>query len=123
MNIPASLRRWFVVHAIVDYLAGIPLLLFPEQVLGLVGWPTIDVLAARLVGAALLGIGGVSFIARAAGRESYRNLLALKILWSGAAMIGILLSMRAGYPAAGWAVLALFAIFASAWWYYYVRLR
>jgi hypothetical protein len=122
MDVPRALRTWFIAHFMVDYLFGLPLLLFPVQVLGFLGWPAIDVLAARLVGAALLGIGGISLIARDAGRESYRHLLTLKLIWSSSAIIGILLSMPAGYPAVAWLVLALFVGFGLAWLWFLRRL-
>jgi hypothetical protein len=122
MSVPASLRAWFVIHFLVDYLFGLPLLFFPSQLLTFIGWPVVDVFSARLVGAALLGIGGISLIARDAGRESYRHLLTLKLIWSSSAIIGILLSMPAGYPAVAWLVLALFVGFGLAWLWFLRRL-
>jgi hypothetical protein len=123
MKTPTSLRRWFIIHFAVDIIFGIPLLLFPEQLLKILSWPSIDAFTARLVGAALIGIGSVSFTARNASQESHRYLLQLKIIWSTAAIIGILISMKQGYPAIGWFVLAIFAVFSIAWWYYYIRLK
>jgi len=124
MIVPAGLRRWFVVHFVIDLLFGVPLLLFPEPLLTLLRWPAIDVFSARLVGAALLGIGSISFLARDASRESYQHLLTLKIIWSASAIIAILLSMMSGgYPPIGWAMLALFAAFFCVWTTYRVRLQ
>jgi hypothetical protein len=121
MTVPNSLRFWFVIHFAVDYVFGIPLLLFPTQLLAFLGWPVIDVLAARLVGAALLGIGGISLIARNAGRETYRHMLTMKLIWSASAILGILLSMP-GYPAVAWLMLGLFAGFGCVWSYYLHKL-
>ena len=36
--VPWSLRAWFRVHCAVDLVAGLPLLLFPHRILGLLGW-------------------------------------------------------------------------------------
>lgn len=122
MSVPVGLRRWFVIHFVADLLFGIPLLLFPEQFLGFLKWPAIDVFSARLVGAALLGIGGISFFARNASRESYQNLLTLKVIWSVSAIIGIALSMPSGYPPTGWVILGIFAVFSGVWIYYRMRI-
>ncbi len=121
MSVPASLRVWFVIHFIIDFIFGIPLLFFPAQILRFAGWPAIDVFSARLVGAALLGIGGISLLARNAERETYRNLLGLKIIWSVSAIVGIILSLP-GYPLFGWLALILFAVFSIIWIYYRLRI-
>ena len=46
--VPASLRTWFRAHFVIDLVAGIPLLLVPGRILGLLGWTTIDPVATRL---------------------------------------------------------------------------
>src|SRR6266436_4629601 len=58
MEVPRTLRAWFVAHALVDLGAGLPLLAAPELVLRRLGWTCVDPVSARLVGAALLAIGG-----------------------------------------------------------------
>lgn len=120
MNIPHSLRRWFLLHLIVDYAIAVTFFFFPYQTLQVFGWKTVDPLAARLVAAALLAIGGTYVIARHADTEAYRQFLALKIVWSFAAVIGIILTMvTTDAPVLSWFVLALFALFSSVWVYYY----
>ena len=59
--VPSSLRVWFVIHFVLDFIFAAPLLVAPKFMLTLFGWSTIDPLASRLVGAALMGIGGESF--------------------------------------------------------------
>ncbi len=122
-SVPKALRIWFVVHFVADMVFAIPLLLAPEWLLGLFGWEIIDPFTARLVGAALVGIGVESFLGRNAEVESFRTMLRLKILWSSAAVVGILITMIEGAPPLGWLIFAIFAGFNLVWVYWFVRLR
>lgn len=122
--LPKSLRLWFVVHFILDVVTGAPLLVAPVAVLSLLGWRTIDPLATRLVGAALMGIGIESYLGRNAGLEAFRGMLNLKIIWSGTAVLGLLVTMVTGDgPWAGWLVIAIFAAFNLLWVYYRLQIR
>ena len=122
--VPDSLRRWFVVHFVVDMLFALPLLIAPLPLMRLFGWQTVDPFTARLVGAALLAIGGESFLGRNAGVESFRGMLNLKIIWSAAAVIGMAATLLAGNaPPFGWAFVAIFAGFNVIWTTYRIRLR
>jgi hypothetical protein len=123
MEVPASLRLWFVVHAAVDLLAGVPLLLAPTFVLGKLGWSYVDPAATRLVGAALLAIGGQSWLMRDGSIEVYRVMLGLKVIWSLAASLGLLLAVGAGAPPAAWAFLCVFIVFAGVWVHHAIRFR
>ena len=117
-QVPKSLRIWFVIHFLVDYIFAIPLFISPVWFLSLFGWQTIDPFASRLVAAALLGIGGVSFFERNSSLDVYRNLLNLKIIWSSAALLGIFVTMLKHGPTFGWFIFSLFAIFWVVWIYY-----
>lgn len=121
-EVPGSLRTWFVIHFVADVVVAIPLFISPDLLL-LLGWQHVDPIATRLVCAALFGIGIESWLGRAGTVESYRSMLNLKIIWSAAATLGVLLSMLKGGPLAGWGVLGIFAIFNGIWTYYRVRLR
>jgi len=123
MEVPRSLRLWFVVHAAVDLLAALPLLFAPVTVLTWIGWTCVDPVAARLVGAALLGIGGESFFMRNAGVEAYRAMLGLKVIWSLAACLALLAGIGGGAPPAAWAFLCTFIIFAGVWVHHAIRFR
>jgi hypothetical protein len=123
MEVPLTLRRWFVVHFIVDLALGLPLLFAPALLLRALGWTAIDPPAARLVGAALLGIGGQSFLGRNAGVETYIVMLNLKLIWSFAAITGLLISIGEGAPSAVWAVLSLFLVFAGVWTHHRIRFK
>lgn len=121
-EVPKSLRVWFMVHFIVDMIFAIPLMVNPVWFLGLFGFNLIDPLTARLVGAALIGIGGESFFMNKKGIESYHVLLTLKILWSVSAVVAIGLSIFQGGPKSEWLFLAIFFVFSIIWIYYKRRL-
>lgn len=116
--VPAALRTWFVVHFVADLIFAIPLLVAPEAFLGRLGWPAVDPISARLVGAALMGIGVQSLLGRKEEPQVFRAMLNLKIIWSGTASIGILVSMLQGGPTMGWAFLGIFVAFNGLWVYY-----
>ena len=117
--VPKSLRTWFLIHFVADYLFAIPLLIAPVWMLSLFGWQTIDPFTARLVGAALIGIGGASLTERNASVEAFRSMLNLKLLWASAAIIGMTVTMLGGgYPLIGWGIVAIFVAFFFVWLYY-----
>ncbi len=121
--IPNSLRTWFVIHFILDFIFALPLILAPVAFLTFFGWATIDPLATRLVGAALMGIGVESYLGRDAGVEAYEGMLNLKIIWSASATFGLVLTMlTGGGPWMGWVLVAIFAPFCALWSYYRIRL-
>lgn len=125
-SVPAALRTWFVVHFAADMLFAVPLMLAPQAMLTWFGWQTVDPIAARLVAAALFGIGIESYLGRSAGVEAYRGMLNLKIIWSLGAVAGIAASIyqgAQGRPPAVWALLAIFAAFNLVWVYWRWRLR
>jgi hypothetical protein len=88
------LKRFFVLHFLVDILFAVPLFFWPQTFLSFFDWQVIDPVAARLVAAALFGIGIESFLGRSGTRESFKAMLNLKIIWSLAAIGGILLSLK-----------------------------
>jgi len=122
-EIPDGLRTWFVIHFAVDMLFAIPLLFFPEIIMPWFGWKTVDPVMSRLVGAALLGIGGESLLSRNASLEVFKTLLSLKIIWASGAILGIGLGLLQGGPPAAWLFLVVFIGFLGIWIYYKNRLR
>ena len=123
MKIPKSLRVWFVIHFILDFLFALPLLIAPEWFLTLFGFTIVDPVTARLVGAALIGIGGISLLTHKEGRNVFRALLKLKLLWSAAAVLGLVLSLIQGAPLVIWFILLVFVLFFFLWLYYLRQLR
>ena len=121
--IPASLRTWFVVHFVLDLAFAVPLFVAPQSVLEFFGWTMVDPVAARLVAAALFGIGIQSFIGRNEGPEAFRAMLNLKVIWSASATLGIFVSLLQGAPKLAWVVLAIFLGFNLVWTYFAVVLR
>lgn len=124
--VPQALKTWFVIHFLTDMLFAIPLMVAPIWTLGLFGWTSIDPFTARLVSAALFGIGIESFLARDAGLETYRSMLTLKIIWSLAAVAGISISLiqgAQGRPWFAWVILAIFVGFNFLWIYWRIRLK
>jgi hypothetical protein len=119
-----GLRRWFVIHFAVDLIFAVPLMLVPEQLLGFIGWSNIDPVAARLVAAALFGIGIESYLGRDSGPEAFRAMLNLKIIWSLAAVVALAWGLLGGSGPAWvlWALLVVFAGFNLVWVYWRLRL-
>jgi hypothetical protein len=124
-TVPGTLRALFVVHFIADVSVALPLLVAPEFSLALLGWTVVDPFAARLVAAALFGIGIESLLSRNAPPASFRSMLSLKIIWSSAAIAGMLLTVIQ-YPrfrnAASIALILIFVVFNIIWVYWKVRL-
>jgi len=119
----SSLRTWFLIHFIVDYLFAIPLFIAPSWFLSLFGFTVIDPVTARLVAAALFAVGGISLLNRNESANTYKALLKLKIIWSVSAIAGLLVSLWQGAPVLLWLVVVVFAIFCGIWSYYFLRLR
>ncbi|MBW6463237.1 MAG: hypothetical protein K0B84_03520 [Firmicutes bacterium] len=92
-EVPKALRIWFIVHFIIDFIFAIPLMFVPVLFLSSLGWQVVDPIAARLVSAALFGIGLESLLCYKAPVETYKGMLNLKIIWSTAAIAGLLISL------------------------------
>ena len=117
-----SLRTWFLIHFAVDMLFAVPLLFAPEWTLELFGLAGESMLSARLVGAALIGIGGNSLLMNKKSIQHFTSMLDLKIIWSGAAIVAISLELAQGASPMLWAILGIFVAFAILWNFYRHRL-
>lgn len=123
-ELPCGLRTWFVVHFVADLVFAIPLFVAPTEFLSLFGWTTCDPASSRLVAAALFGIGIESWLGRDSAPETFRAMLNLKVIWSGAATLGLVVSSRTGeLPWGGWLFVLIFGAFHVLWAYYRLRLR
>jgi hypothetical protein len=122
-EVPGALRRWFILHGVVDWMFAVPLFLCPDAFLRAFGWTVVDPMAARGVAAALVGIGTQSLLSRNSSRSVYRELLSLKILWSFTAALGFAWTALAVGPRFGWVFVAIFAFFSILWMYWSRRLR
>ncbi len=124
--IPIGLKRWFVLHAIVDIVFAFPLMFFPIFTLTLFGWEVVDLISARIVSAALFGIGIESYLSRNAIKEVFIEMLNLKIVWSLAVIFGVswsLLQFPEGAPWVGWIIVAIFTVFNLVWVYWRRRIN
>ncbi len=118
MTVPSSLRAWFVVHFAADMAFALPLFFAPRFFLEMLGWTEVDSVTARLVAAALFGIGIQSLLARGETVDVFRAMLGLKIIWSMTAVAGLVWSAVAGGPVMTWVFVGVFAVFSGVWWYY-----
>ncbi len=125
-HIPKALKIWFVIHFIVDISFALPLFFAPTWFMHILGWKTIDPIAARMVAAALFGIGGESLFNITLGIDAFTAMLNLKIIWSTAAIIGFIMALFTGafgYPSVGIGLLAIFAVFSAVWIYWRAKLQ
>lgn len=122
LDVPAGLRRWFVVHFVADMVFALPMFLAPVRFLRTFGWTCVDPIATRLVAAALFGIGIQSLLGRGEDRATYRAMLTLKVIWSSTATLGIVWSIVQGAAPMAWLFAGTFAAFCALWSYYRVQL-
>ena len=121
MKVPSALKIWFIIHFMADIIFAVPLMIIPNQFLGFLGWHAVDPFATRLVAAALFGIGIESYLCRNSGAETYKNMLNLKIIWSGTAVVGIAVSIFQSADkmvVAQWLFLIIFLGFNLLWLYW-----
>ncbi len=125
-EIPKSLKGWFVVHFIADTLFAVPLFIAPVFLLELLNWQSIDPVMARMVAAALFGIGIESLLCIKLGKDAFIAMLNLKIIWSFAAITGFSIGLVQGlfgYTAVGISLLLIFGAFNILWIYWRVKLN
>jgi len=121
-----ALRKFFVLHFAIDIVSAIPLFLCPTLLLTTLGWKVVDPVAARVVAAALFGIGIESYLGRNASKDSLIGMLNLKIIWSFSAILGIGISMLQNIhqnPLALKLIFFIFIAFNLLWVYWRIRLR
>jgi hypothetical protein len=123
MDVPRSLRSWFVAHGVIAVAASLPLLGAPGLALAHVGWAQVDPAFARLTGAAMLAMGATSLLARDASLEIARVVLRLNLVWSAAAAFALFSGIAAGAPSAAWAGLSFFIALTGVWLNHAIRLR
>ena len=120
MKISKSLQVWFKLHFIVDVIFAIPLIFFPGWFMGLLSLPVENLFLARVIGAALLGIGGASIFCKK--KEHYEIMLILKIIWSISAILVLIYSAIVENSFMLWILALVFLIFSISWVYYKKKL-
>lgn len=119
-----GLRNWFKLHFVIDMVFALPLLFAPAWTLTLLGLDVTGTLTARLVGAALIGIGGASLWMHKGSKAQFLTMLELKLLWSGSAMVALLLALAGGAPLhSTGAIFLIFLIFFFVWLHYFKKLK
>jgi len=124
-EVPTILRVFFMIHFAVDILFAVPLFFLPVSFLSFFGWTTVDPVTARLVAAALFGIGTESLIGSRGTNDTFVSMLNLKIIWSTFAVCGLVVSIAElswQVPILLWVVLGVFAAFNVLWIYWRIRL-
>lgn len=121
--VPPQLRFWFLVHFAADIIFAVPLIFFPEIFMGFWGFESADMLTARLTGAALAGIGGNSLFMHKKGIGEFNTMLTLKIIWSVAAIVSIIMTIAEGGPDSLYLFLAIFMFFSMLWIYWKYRIQ
>ncbi len=119
MQIPKALKFWFKFHFIVDILFAFPLIVLPEQTLLAFGFVGANAALARIIGAALIGIGATSYYTHT--DEEFNLMLSFKIWWSISAIAGLFWSWLEN-PI--WQILLLigiFIIFSGTWIYFKLK--
>ncbi len=125
-DVPRILRLFFIIHFALDILFAIPMFFAPIRFLSFLGWINIDPVTTRLVAAALFGIGIESLLGCRGSTDSFASLLNLKIIWSSAAVAGILISIgEMGWapPFMLWVILGIFGTFNLLWIFWRIRLN
>jgi len=125
-RVPKVLRRWFVIHFIIDIVVATPLFIAPNIFLDYFGWQQVDPLSTRLFAAALFGIGIESFLSRNGNFKTFNHMLNLKIIWSLFASVGIFISIIQSYlynNIVAWISLIIFILFNVLWVYWKFSLR
>jgi hypothetical protein len=120
--IPKSLKAWFIAHFLIDWIVGIPLLIDPVWATSLFNITITNSLMARLVAAAFIVIGGISFAERKAHKESFKTLLNFKIAWSLFAIVALVIELISGGPKLLFWPLGIFVVFHLVWVRYRLKL-
>lgn len=118
MIVPKSLRAWFVIHSIIDLIFAIPLIFFPIEFFRIWGIEILQPLLSQIIGAALVGIGGASYLSRNKNLEVFNEMLNLKILWSLTVILVVLFSLFNQIKLFILIILLIFILFSSVWIYY-----
>ena len=114
IEVPEALKKWFVLHFIIDIIFAVPLFFATIPFLKLLGWTTIDPVTARIVAAALFGIGIDSLLCKNATLDSFKTMLNLKVIWSLFSMAALALGIiqgSFGFLWVGWSLFLIFFIF------------
>jgi len=116
-----GLRTTFLIHAPVTLLFGIVFYLIPGIWANLVKWTPFDANMTRLMGAAALAIGVMSWLAyRAETWEEVRIPVQFEIVFTVAgSLIGLYAYFFTGAPLFIWVPIIVMVVFGALWIYFY----
>jgi hypothetical protein len=81
-NISKFLKYLFLASGLAAFIFGITFILFVEVYYSLLNWPYQDPLVARVLGAALIGLGILQWLSYREKRwENVKNLVIMMIVW------------------------------------------
>jgi len=118
-----GLKLTFLIHAVISFVFGIGLYVFPGTMAKMFNWTPLDPTMARFYGGALLAMSvGSKLGYRATSWEQVRIIVATEIAFCVLGVVGTLYSLLVdGAPAFAWVPFALYAVFAILWIYFYVK--
>ncbi|UCD97936.1 MAG: hypothetical protein JSV42_13360 [Chloroflexota bacterium] len=116
-----GLKTTFLIHAPVSLLFGIVFYFFPGTWANLVNWTPFDENITRLLGAAVLAIGMMSWFAyRAESWQEVRVPVLFEIVFTvSGSLIGLYAYFFSGAPLFIWVPIAVMVIFGVLWIYFY----
>jgi hypothetical protein len=118
-----GLRNTFLVHVIVCLGFGLPLFFSPTTFETLMRWDPVEPAIARFLGGALLALAVSSYLGfRAAAWSDVSIVVIQEIAFT---ILGVLAGLYQvlvpGAPAMIWLTIAIMAIFAALWSYFYTQ--
>lgn len=118
-----GLKLTFLIHAVISFVFGIGLYLVPGTFARMVNWTPFDPTMSRFYGTALLALSVSSMLGyRAQNWEQVQIIVKTKIAFDVLAVLGTLYSiLMQGAPAFAWVQVALAAVFAILWIYFYTK--
>jgi O-antigen/teichoic acid export membrane protein len=121
----SGLRIVFWIHAIVALVFGLAMLFVPMFVIDLFGFEPGDLYNMRILGVALVAMGFSSVLAAQAQRfERVAIVLLMEVVFTVISLLVALYAVIfAGAPVMVWLDVAIFAIFAVLFGYYYWQTR
>lgn len=121
--ITSGLKVLFLIHALVGLLFGLGFLVIPATLVGWFNMPLTEEPYLRLIGAAILGYSATSLVAYQAHYWSEVKIAVQgEFVWTGlAATLSLWFVLDSIWPAAGWLIFSLMALFFIAFGYFYWR--
>ena len=121
--ITSGLKVVFLVHSLVGLISGLGFLVMPATLVGWFNMPLTDEPYLRLIGAAILGYSATSLVGyQAHNWDEVKIVVQGEFVWTGlAATLSLWFVLDGTWPAAGWLIFGLMALFFLAFGYFYWR--